>query len=165
MLGFGAGELAHMTVEDILDGEDIVRTAAQTLRLWEGDIEFADLEQRYRRKDGAILWARVTTALVHEDGAEARVRRAVSAGHHRAQGIGAGNWNGVNKQLIAASRQAGMAEVATNVLHNVGNILNSVNISASLLAERIKQSKSPGISRTGRPAAGAGTPHRGVHRQ
>jgi PAS domain S-box-containing protein len=53
----------------------------------------------------------------------------------------------VHKQLMAASREAGMAEVATNVLHNVGNILNSVNISASLVAERIKQSKAPGLSR------------------
>jgi PAS domain S-box-containing protein len=53
----------------------------------------------------------------------------------------------VHKELMAASRQAGMAEVATNVLHNVGNILNSVNISASLVTERIKQSKAPGLSR------------------
>jgi len=52
----------------------------------------------------------------------------------------------VHKELIAASREAGMAEVATNVLHNVGNILNSVNISASLVAERVKQSKAPLIA-------------------
>lgn len=53
----------------------------------------------------------------------------------------------IHKELMTASRQAGMAEVATNVLHNVGNILNSVNISASLLAERVKQSKAPGVTR------------------
>ncbi len=53
----------------------------------------------------------------------------------------------VHKELMLASRQAGMAEVATNVLHNVGNILNSVNISASLVAERVRQSKAPGVSR------------------
>ena len=53
----------------------------------------------------------------------------------------------VHKELMVASRQAGMAEVATNVLHNVGNILNSVNISASLVAERVKQSKAGGLSR------------------
>src|SRR5579864_3622138 len=53
----------------------------------------------------------------------------------------------VHKQLMVASRQAGMAEVATNVLHNVGNVLNSVNISASLVTERVKQSKVPGVSR------------------
>jgi signal transduction histidine kinase len=53
----------------------------------------------------------------------------------------------VHKELMSASRQAGMAEVATNVLHNVGNILNSVNISASLVADRVKQSKAPGVAR------------------
>ena len=53
----------------------------------------------------------------------------------------------VHKQLLSASRQAGMAEVATNVLHNVGNILNSINISANLVAERVKQSKAAGLSR------------------
>jgi PAS domain S-box-containing protein len=47
----------------------------------------------------------------------------------------------VHKQLLVASRQAGMAEVATNVLHNVGNVLNSVNVSASLVSERIAKSK------------------------
>ncbi len=53
----------------------------------------------------------------------------------------------VHKQLLVASRQAGMAEVATNVLHNVGNVLNSVNVSASLLAEGIKKSKGAGLAR------------------
>jgi len=47
----------------------------------------------------------------------------------------------VHQQLLVASRQAGMAEVATNVLHNVGNVLNSVNVSASLVSERIAKSK------------------------
>ena len=36
-----------------------------------------------------------------------------------------------NKKLVHASRHAGMAEVATNVIHNVGNVLNSVNTSFS----------------------------------
>jgi PAS domain S-box-containing protein len=53
----------------------------------------------------------------------------------------------VHKQLLVASRQAGMAEVATNVLHNVGNVLNSVNVSASLVAERLRKSKCAGLAR------------------
>jgi C4-dicarboxylate-specific signal transduction histidine kinase len=39
------------------------------------------------------------------------------------------------------SRQAGMAEVATGVLHNVGNVLNSVNVSANLVNEHLGQSQ------------------------
>jgi signal transduction histidine kinase len=50
-------------------------------------------------------------------------------------------------QLIDQSFHAGRAEVATNVLHNVGNILNSVNISANLVAERVRNSKASGVSR------------------
>jgi len=46
-----------------------------------------------------------------------------------------------HKKLLSASHQAGMAEVATSVLHNVGNVLNSVNVSATLLADRARQSK------------------------
>ena len=45
-----------------------------------------------------------------------------------------------HKQLLAASHSAGRAEVATGVLHNVGNVLNSVNVSASLLREYISGS-------------------------
>jgi signal transduction histidine kinase len=46
-----------------------------------------------------------------------------------------------HQALVRASRQAGMAEVASSVLHNVGNVLNSVNVSANLLDERIQTSK------------------------
>ena len=46
----------------------------------------------------------------------------------------------LHKQLLETSRQAGMAEVATSVLHNVGNVLNSVNISASMIDERVRNS-------------------------
>ena len=52
-----------------------------------------------------------------------------------------------HQALMRASRQAGMAEVASNVLHNVGNVLNSVNVSASLIAEGIKKSKCAGLAR------------------
>jgi two-component system, NtrC family, sensor kinase len=54
---------------------------------------------------------------------------------------------GAHKQLVESSRVAGMAEVATTVLHNVGNVLNSVNISASLVADRIKNSKALHLTR------------------
>jgi len=43
--------------------------------------------------------------------------------------------------LIAASRHAGMAEIATGVLHNVGNVLNSVNVSATLIQDLVRRSR------------------------
>ena len=38
----------------------------------------------------------------------------------------------LHHRLLDATRQAGMAEIATGVLHNVGNALNSVNVAATL---------------------------------
>ena len=40
-----------------------------------------------------------------------------------------------------------MAEIATNVLHNVGNILNSVNVSADLVGSTLRTSRAQGLSR------------------
>ncbi len=46
----------------------------------------------------------------------------------------------LNAELVAAARRAGMADVATNVLHNVGNVLTSINVSASLVEQTFQQS-------------------------
>ncbi|MBC3272302.1 GHKL domain-containing protein [Pseudomonas sp. SWRI81] len=50
-------------------------------------------------------------------------------------------------ELLDAARQAGMAEIATNVLHNVGNVLNSVNISSDLIARKLRSSKTQGLGK------------------
>jgi PAS domain S-box-containing protein len=55
----------------------------------------------------------------------------------------------VHRQLLETSRQAGMAEVATSVLHNVGNVLNSVNVSATLVSDQIRDSKATFVPKVG----------------
>ena len=51
------------------------------------------------------------------------------------------------RKLVAAAHQAGMAEVATSVLHNVGNVLNSINVGASLMSDRLATSQGPKVKR------------------
>ena len=46
-----------------------------------------------------------------------------------------------HKELLAASRQAGMVEVAAGVLRNVGNMLKSVDVSANMVSDQVKRSK------------------------
>jgi PAS domain S-box-containing protein len=53
----------------------------------------------------------------------------------------------LSRQLLSTSRRAGMAEVATGVLHNVGNVLNSVNVSANIAADKLRASKVRNLSR------------------
>ncbi|MGA2244630.1 MAG: ATP-binding protein [Verrucomicrobiota bacterium] len=52
-----------------------------------------------------------------------------------------------HKQLLAVARQAGMAEVATGILHNVGNVLNSVNVSSTLVMELLRNSHPDGLEK------------------
>ncbi len=51
------------------------------------------------------------------------------------------------KKLMETAHSAGMAEVAANVLHNVGNALNSINVSAAIVTERITNSEIANLSR------------------
>ena len=54
----------------------------------------------------------------------------------------------LNQQLVQASRQAGMSEVASGVLHNVGNVLNSVNVANQTARDLITRSSLPGLEKT-----------------
>lgn len=54
----------------------------------------------------------------------------------------------VQKELLEAARAAGMAEVAINVLHNIGNVINSVNIANQDNFEQLKCSKLPALLKT-----------------
>jgi len=52
-----------------------------------------------------------------------------------------------HRQLLETSRLAGMAEVATSVLHNVGNVLNSINVSSTLALDIVKKSRINNLGR------------------
>ncbi len=53
----------------------------------------------------------------------------------------------LHQRLVETARQAGRAEVATSVLHNVGNVLNSVQTSAQVAREQLDRSKLEQLSR------------------
>jgi len=54
-----------------------------------------------------------------------------------------------HQELLAASRQAGMVEIAASVLRNVGSILKNANISANLVSDQVKQSKIANVVHVG----------------
>jgi predicted ATPase/signal transduction histidine kinase len=52
-------------------------------------------------------------------------------------------------RLVELSRRAGMAEVASGVLHNVGNVMNSVNVGATMARDTARALKVDGLARVG----------------
>jgi two-component system NtrC family sensor kinase len=58
------------------------------------------------------------------------------------------------RQLVDTALAAGKAEVATNILHNVGNVLNGVNVLAQLIQERLQARSWDGLSKAAELVAG-----------
>jgi signal transduction histidine kinase len=54
----------------------------------------------------------------------------------------------MQRELLSVSRMAGMAEIATGVLHNVGNVLNSLNVSVAMISDQVKSSRVGGLTRS-----------------
>lgn len=50
-------------------------------------------------------------------------------------------------ELLETSRMAGVAEMATGILHNIGNALNSVNTSCSLVSDKLRKSRLPSLGK------------------
>lgn len=80
---------------------------------------------------------------------EARVaeRTAALAEANRRQKESLAELQGAQKQLGEASRRAGMAEIATSVLHNIGNVLNSVNVSSRIVIDLARHSRAGGLTK------------------
>ncbi|WP_197452455.1 CHASE4 domain-containing protein [Rosistilla carotiformis] len=51
-------------------------------------------------------------------------------------------------RLIELSRRAGMSDVATGVLHNVGNVMTNVNVLSSSMSNRLERSKLLGLKKS-----------------
>jgi DNA-binding response OmpR family regulator len=82
-----------------------------------------------------------------ESGADDYIAKPFSPLELKARVRAALRMSQVQTELHAKSRQAGMAEIATTVLHNVGNVLNSVNISAELVSSQMRTSKAQGLGK------------------
>jgi PAS domain S-box-containing protein len=96
--------------------------------------------------DGRTVWIRESAAvLCDEHGTPAVVRGVFLDITEQKNAVE--ELEALHKQLIASSRRAGMADVASGVLHNVGNVLNSVNVSAGIIADRLRSSKAADVSK------------------
>jgi PAS domain S-box-containing protein len=106
-------------------------------------------EHRVVRDDGDIRWVWAVSQTSFESvGDLRRPHRTVGAvvditKRKRAEA----ELQEMHRQLLDVSRRAGMAELATGILHNVGNVLNSVNIASTCVAESLRKSKAANLSK------------------
>jgi PAS domain S-box-containing protein len=146
IVGYPAEELLAKTFQEITHPEDLDADLAHVRELLEGKTLHYQMEKRYLHRDGHVVWIQLNASLVRDPVGAAMhfvahiedITERKRAESERAE---------MNRQLVDVSRQAGMAEVATSVLHNVGNVLNSVNVSATLVAEGVRKSSVGDLAR------------------
>lgn len=66
MLGYAESELAGTSIFALSHPEDHALTAERNLRLLAGECDSFDLEKRYVRKDGGVLWGHVHVSLIKD---------------------------------------------------------------------------------------------------
>lgn len=111
--------------------------------------------RRLAERQAGLEQAKVATELeVQERTKELRASNASlsenqSALHAANEGLraAAAEREALHEKLVRASREAGMAEIATGVLHNVGNVLNSINVSATVVTDKLRDSEVTSLSR------------------
>ena len=99
-------------------------------------------EWKHRKRNGEVIEVRLTAHAIVFAG---KVTKIVLAKDVTEQNRAQKQLEEMHLKLVEASRAAGMAEIATGVLHNVGNVLNSVNVSANLLADSVRKSKAASV--------------------
>src|SRR5436853_3036095 len=99
----------------------------------------SQFEYRMIAADGRAVWLREISTFTMEAGTAQALRGVLFDITEQKQAEE--ELELLNKRLLESSRLAGMAEVATGVLHNVGNVLNSVNVSSTLICNQVRGSR------------------------
>jgi PAS domain S-box-containing protein len=145
LLGYAEGELVGQPASLICIDEGYQLTGARLNHLL-GDRTQQDYELMYRTSGGAQLPISFSGSPIRDNSGEVVgyvcIGKDISERKRNET-----ERDRLHKKLVDTSRRAGMAEVATGVLHNVGNVLNSVNMSASLVVDTVKRSKVSGLTK------------------
>jgi len=142
-LGYTRKELLNMmTIRDIeepREGSSSWQEQVEQLRL-DNDIV---KEGKYKHKDGSTFFVETSLNLVTKGKQDyiIAIARDITE-RKRAEA----KLKAAQEKLLETAREVGMAEVATGVLHNVGNVLNSVSVTADSIQKRIRNSKISYIS-------------------
>ena len=147
MFGREAAELAGCSADQLFDesGRTVLQAAMRALRDAPYNPSAAERrETAVVRSDGTSLpvelnLSRMTAqepptfiAVVHDISQRRQAARQLEE---------------LQKQHLEVARRIGMAEIATSVLHNVGNVLNSVNVAASVINDKVRKSATADLGR------------------
>lgn len=140
IFGYAAGEIAGQSIDRLLTERfrSTHEKARQHLMATGGSALGRPVELAGQRRDGTEIFIEINLSS-WKAGGELFFGNVIRDITERKQAEA--EMTRLNAQLVESSRFAGMAEIATGVLHNVGNVLNSLNVSATLVSDQLRGSK------------------------
>ncbi len=142
IFGYSAEEMVGQSIKALLpaglEEKDLVAQAQN---------QSNQLEGIRIRKDGQQIHISLSLSPIREEGGEAIGMSMIVRDITQQKRLQAER-EVLNRQLVDTSRRVGMADVATSVLHNVGNVLNSINVSAGMVINTVRRSSLENVGRT-----------------
>ena len=151
---------SRFTYANAAFGELVGRPVEEILGKTEFDLYPPDEAHKYRADDLRVMETRQTLeyeSIIERIGQGRRFLHVKKVPLHDEQGTPLGVqvlfWDmtvfreteeklkHAQRELIETSRLAGIAEIATGILHNLGNALNSVNITVNLATDHVRKSR------------------------
>ncbi len=155
MFGYTAEEMLHKNIVEFSDSEFSKIFDDKLTELFAG--AGCQFDIKFKRKDGSILWGIVSANPLIDtendiepvfcmimDITDRKVAEEELA-HHKAHledlvKERTETLEKTHKELVEKAHKAGMADIATDIVHNVGNVLNSVKTSVQVIDDVLKHS-------------------------
>ena len=135
----------NSALTNLVHPADARRQADMDRLIASGEGNSYTIEERFVLPGGRVVWGMRSVAVIREG--DRIIQEICILEDITARKLAEDALVATHKNLLAASRQAGMAEIATGVLHNVGNVLNSVNVSATLVSDFVRHSKVSNVAK------------------
>src|SRR5262249_55742775 len=123
MVGYSGEELLRMTFVEITHAADRSSNLEDSDRLFRGEIPIYRMQKRYVRKDGAIVWIKLTAALVPDYNGDpvalGMIEDITEARHNQ-------------EQAFARQKLESVGTLASGIAHDFNNLLGAVLAQADL---------------------------------
>ena len=148
LLGYSVGELQGQTLEKVTDAADFARGQAKVRRLVAGEITRFQMELRYRRKDGQVIWGDKFVGTIPGDDGQPRylvkIVQDITDRKRAEENVLASQseLRSLYERLQRVRKEERIA-LAREVHDHLGQLLSAAKIDIKLLLEDVRSAEGP----------------------